>query len=140
MIDKSIGYTTEDLENQIKQQVKVEPEVMVNFADIQKEYEEKFRHLDENPKLVYSKYSISDLWEWFEQKLKEVSKKEITLDLIMYHTVKQCQTILAKWIVPDSGIRDKDCLTELLGLLDDQSLVRYMRTIEENLKDKNGKP
>lgn len=52
----------------------VEPEIKVNFADIQKEYEEKFRHLDENPKLVYSKYSISDLWEWFEQKLKEVSK------------------------------------------------------------------
>ena len=68
------------------------------------------------------------------------AEEEITLDLIMHHTVKKCQTILAKWIVPDSGISDKDCLTELLGVLDDQSLVRYMRTIEANLKDKNGKP
>lgn len=68
-----------------------------------------------------------------------VKADEITLDLIMHHTVKQCQNILAKWIVPDSGISDKDCLTDLLGVLDDQSLVRYMRTIEANLKDKDGK-
>lgn len=69
-----------------------------------------------------------------------VKADEITLDLIMHHAVKKCQTILAKWIVPDSGISDKDCLTELLGVLDDQSLVKYMRTIEANLKDKDGKP
>jgi len=69
-----------------------------------------------------------------------VKADEITLDLIMHHTVKKCQNILAEWIVPDSGISDKDCLTELLGVLDDQSLVKYMRTIEANLKDKDGKP
>ena len=66
--------------------------------------------------------------------------EEITLDLIMHHTVKKCQAILAKWIVPNSGINDSDCLVELLGVLDNQSLVKYMRTIEENLKDKDGKP
>jgi len=64
----------------------------------------------------------------------------ITLDLIMHHTVKKCQAILAKWMVPDYGISDNDCLTELLGVLDDQSLIKYMGIIEANLKDKDGKP
>jgi len=69
-----------------------------------------------------------------------VKADEITLDLIMHHTVKKCQAILAKWIVPESGITDSDCLTELLGVLDDKSLIKYMETIEANLKDKDGKP
>lgn len=60
--------------------------------------------------------------------------EDVNIDLIatrMHYTVKKCQDILAKWIVPDSGISDKDCLTELLGVLDDQSLVRFMKSIYE---------
>lgn len=58
----------------------------------------------------------------------------VSIDVIavrMHYTVKQCQNILAKWIVPDSGISDKDCLTDLLGILDNQDLVRFMKKIEE---------
>lgn len=69
--------TLQDIDDrlaELKQQVKVEPEVKVNFAGVKKEFEDKFRHLDDDHKKVYSAYSIIDLWKWFEQKLKEASK------------------------------------------------------------------
>lgn len=40
--------------------------------------------------------------------------------------IKRSQAILAEWIVPDSGIADHDCLVALLGVLDDQKLVKLL--------------
>lgn len=57
----------------------------------------------------------------------------ITIDLIMLGAVKQCQDILAKWILPDSKISDADCLNELLEVLDKRSFVVYMRELESSI-------
>ena len=59
--------------------------------------------------------------------------KELTLDLIMLNAIKQCQGVLAEWIVPDSKTSDADCLNKLLGILDDKSLVIYIKTIEASI-------
>ncbi len=57
----------------------------------------------------------------------------ITIDLIMLNAIKQCQNLLAEWIVPDSKTNDADCLNKLLGILDDKSLVIYIKTIEASI-------
>ena len=48
----------------------------------------------------------------------------------MFTTIKLAQDALAKWIIPDSVITDSEVLSELLGILDAQELVRKMREIE----------
>jgi len=45
--------------------------------------------------------------------------------------IKSAQNILSRWIVPDSGISDSDCLNELLGVLDNKILIR----LQEKIKD-----
>ena len=41
------------------------------------------------------------------------------IELYLAHKlVSDCQAVLAKWIVPNSGISDSQCLTQLLDLLD----------------------
>ena len=57
----------------------------------------------------------------------------ITIDLIMMDAVKHCQQIIGKWGDPESEITDAKCLRELQDVLDDRSLVKYIRDIELNL-------
>lgn len=59
----------------------VDCRVMLNFADIQKEFEEKFCYsfMENGEKRITnimwkSCDTANDVWEWFEQKLKEASK------------------------------------------------------------------
>lgn len=54
----------------------------------------------------------------------------IELSAITFQAVKAAQDALARWIVPNSGIEDKTVLNELIGILDDQKLVRAMKAIE----------
>ena len=69
------------IEERDQQQVSVEPEVKVNFADIKKEFEEKFcfQHTTMGTNIVdgiiwRNADNAKDVWGWFEQKLKEASK------------------------------------------------------------------
>ena len=57
----------------------------------------------------------------------------------LFTTVKMAQGALAKWIVPDSKITDKEVLTELLGILDSQILVKKMNEVETQIQ-KNERP
>ena len=50
---------------------------------------------------------------------KEIDRLEAAL--------RESQEALARWIVPDSGISDKDVLNELLGILDNKELVRALK-------------
>ena len=61
--------------------------------------------------------------------IESLLKKE-RIDEKCLQAIKSSQNILAKWIVPDSGISDNDCLTELLGILDDKGLVKYISELE----------
>jgi len=47
----------------------------------------------------------------------------------LYEIITKCQDILATWIVPDSNMTDKECLNNLLDLLDNEKLVKLLRTI-----------
>ena len=49
------------------------------------------------------------------------------LEARYYGVIKECQELLAQWIVPDSTINDRGVLSNLLGVLDDADLVRIMR-------------
>ena len=53
-----------------------------------------------------------------------------TNEMFFYNTIKAAQQILAEWILPDSRITDKFALSELLGILDSQVLVRKMCELE----------
>lgn len=55
----------------------------------------------------------------------------------LFTTVKTAQDVLAKWIVPESGISDADALNELLGILDDSKLVRSMRDVDGGILQKH---
>lgn len=44
-------------------------------------------------------------------------------------TIIECQNILAEYIIPDSGISDRDCIIRLLGVLDSQDLVKQINII-----------
>ena len=48
----------------------------------------------------------------------------------LFVTIRTAQEELAKWIEPDSKITDKEILNTLLGILDNQELVRAMKKIE----------
>ncbi len=39
------------------------------------------------------------------------------------------QRVLAKYLIPDSGISADDCINELLGILDDKELVEQLNRI-----------
>lgn len=41
-----------------------------------------------------------------------------TLDSTPESVIRKAQDILAEYIVPDSGISDRECINRLLGLLD----------------------
>jgi len=45
-------------------------------------------------------------------------------------TVILCQEILAKYIVPDSGISDSECINQLIGVLDNKELVAEMKKLK----------
>lgn len=47
--------------------------------------------------------------------------------------ITDAQDVLAEYIVPDSGISDFDCVNRLLGVLDDQSNVRFVRNVQAAL-------
>lgn len=49
----------------------------------------------------------------------------------MYQVIKECQNWLALWIVPDSEMTDKQCLSKLLSLLDNRNLVTTIREVEK---------
>lgn len=42
---------------------------MKTKEELKKEFESKFYHLDDEPKKVYSMYSIADIWEWVEDEI-----------------------------------------------------------------------
>ena len=65
--------------------------------------------------------------------------EEITIDLIMLDTVKQCQKVLAEWNQPEQKMKDSECISQLLKILDNQSLSKYMETIEKSLIKKEKK-
>lgn len=43
--------------------------------------------------------------------------------------LSKCQDLLASYIIPDSGISDRDVINDLLGVLDDRRLVVLMKAI-----------
>lgn len=45
---------------------------------------------------------------------------------VIRSAVEASQSILAEYIVPDSGITDRECVNRLLGILDHQDLVRAL--------------
>ena len=49
------------------------------------------------------------------------------LEAKYYNAIKECQELLAQWIVPDSTISDSGVLSNLLGVLDSAELVIMMR-------------
>ena len=55
--------------------------------------------------------------------------KLIAMSPKLFDAVVKCQEVLAKYIVPDSKISDKDCITELLGILDDRTFVGELFSI-----------
>ena len=46
-------------------------------------------------------------------------------------TIIRCQQVLAEYIVPDSGISEHECIKRLLGILDDQTLVKEIAEIRK---------
>lgn len=107
--------------------------------------------VEDGLEIPFSKH-YNSFYVWLEKKIKEASNQldgviikvdpqavpnggseVITIDLIMLNAVKQCQKVLAEWIVPDSKTNDADCLNKLLEIVDNKSLVQYMNTIESNL-------
>jgi len=44
-------------------------------------------------------------------------------------TIIRCQNILADYITPETEMTAEQCINKLLGVLDDQELVRKMREI-----------
>lgn len=59
------------------------------------------------------------------------NKAELLYSLapLMFAKITEAQKSLAEWIVPDSKISDRQVLNLLLGILDDQELVKKMREI-----------
>lgn len=55
----------------------------------------------------------------------------------LFEAVEKAQTILAKWIVPDSKISDKTALEALVGVLDDVQLVSKMRIVKPLEQEKS---
>lgn len=49
---------------------------------------------------------------------------------VMFEAIRSCQNALSEWIVPDSGIKADDLINTLLGVLDDQALVRMLKALE----------
>jgi len=58
--------------------------------------------------------------------------------------ILKCQDILSKHVTPESGISADDCINELLEVLDNQELVRTLKSFgvlpkaSTGIKDKNG--
>lgn len=44
-----------------------------------------------------------------------------------FDVIKECQKVLAEWIVPDSTIDNRGVLSKLLGILDNRDLVTAMK-------------
>lgn len=54
------------------------------------------------------------------------------IDEKTFKAVRDSQKILAEYIVPDSGISDRDVISSLLGVLDDRELVKHTQRLEES--------
>lgn len=50
------------------------------------------------------------------------------------HATQKAQSVLAKWIVPDSKLSDADCLSALLEILDTQELAAAQRALLQSEK------
>jgi hypothetical protein len=113
-----------------------------------KEFLKAENNWEEKDTGLFDRNSLADLLEKYAQQSNRLDgvvikgdsqpvpnggSEVITIDLIMLNAVKQCQKVLAEWIVPDSKTTDADCLNKLLEIVDDKSLVQYMNTIESNL-------
>ena len=71
----------EGLKTELTKAIPLDEPVKVNFADTQKEFEEKFCYsfMENGEKRINnimwkSCDNANDVWEWFEQKLKEAGK------------------------------------------------------------------
>ena len=53
--------------------------------------------------------------------------------LKLINAVRECQEILAKAIVPESGISDSDVVSDILGVLDDRHFVEFVNELESLL-------
>jgi len=51
----------------------------------------------------------------------------------LFSVIEKAQNYLAEWIVPDSKITDSEVLNSLLGVLDDQELVKNMRSVVKDM-------
>jgi hypothetical protein len=45
---------------------------------------------------------------------------------LFFNTVKSCQEICARYILPDSTVTAEDAMTELVEILDNQDLIKEM--------------
>ncbi len=52
--------------------------------------------------------------------------------------IEDAQAVLAEYIIPDSGISDFDCVNRLLGILDNQDLVRKQRALSVSPQSQEG--
>ncbi len=50
---------------------------------------------------------------------------------ILVEAITKCQGLLAKYIVPHSGIRDREVISSLLGVLDHRDLVEKINELIE---------
>ena len=46
---------------------------------------------------------------------------------VFYATIKQCQEICARYILPDSKLTAEKAMIELVGILDNRNLIKEMQ-------------
>jgi len=64
--------------------------------------------------------------------MKSETENELKKEAGAYYlAIERSQNLLAEYIVPNSGITDQQVISSLLGVLDDQNLVKQMRTGNE---------
>lgn len=59
-----------------------------------------------------------------------MEKKLNNLAPELFKTIEAAQKLMAEWFVPGSKIKDKEVLSKLLGILDQEDLVKKMREID----------
>jgi hypothetical protein len=50
-------------------------------------------------------------------------------DAVLEEAVRKATNILATYIVPDSGVSDRECINQLLGVLDNTAVSRELRRL-----------
>lgn len=58
-------------------------------------------------------------------------------DKYLRGALTKAQAILANYIVPDSGVSDRDCINDLLGVLDHRDLIVAQRSIRDGTASQN---